>query len=182
MPLSHACMGRSKAIDKEKLPQLGYTTGRNSCWLANVARLLDAIVTPGQRIERDLSYGRFCDRKNDLLPMLQNVTVTDTRHTRHTCQRNSSHSSPTLVTLVTLVTDTRHRHTSHSSPTVVTLVTLVTDTRHTRHTCHRHASHLSPTLVTDTRHTRHTCHRHSSPTPSPTPTPASLVKLKNNIH
>jgi len=37
-------------IDKEKLPQLGYTTGRNSYWLANVARLLDAILTPGQRI------------------------------------------------------------------------------------------------------------------------------------
>jgi len=72
----------SKAINKEKLPQLGYTTGRNSYWLANVARLLDAILTPGQRIKRDLSYGRSCDRKNDLLPILQNVTVTDTRH-RH---------------------------------------------------------------------------------------------------
>ena len=69
-----------KAINKEKLPHLGYTTGRSSYWLANVARLLDAILTPGQRIERDLSYGRSCDRKNDLLPILQNVTVTDTRH------------------------------------------------------------------------------------------------------
>ena len=70
----------AKAINKEKLPQLGYTTGRNSYWLANVARLLDDILTPGQRIERDVSYGRSCDRKNDLLPILQNVTVTDTRH------------------------------------------------------------------------------------------------------
>ena len=46
----------AKAINKEKLPQLGYTTGRNSYWLTNVARLLEAILTPGQRIERDLSY------------------------------------------------------------------------------------------------------------------------------
>jgi len=65
----------TKAIDKEKLPQLGYTTGRNSYWLANVARLLNAIFTPGH-----LSYGWSCDRKNDLLPILQNFTVTDTRH------------------------------------------------------------------------------------------------------
>jgi len=41
----------TKAINKEKLPQLGYTTGRNSYWLVNVARLLDVILTPGQRIE-----------------------------------------------------------------------------------------------------------------------------------
>ena len=74
-------MARAKPY-KEKLSQLGYTTGRNSYWLANVARLLDAILTPGQRIERDLSYVSSCDRKNDLLPILQNVTVTDTRH-RH---------------------------------------------------------------------------------------------------
>jgi len=72
-----------KAIDKQKLSQLGYMTGRKSYWLANVARLLDAILTPGQCIERDLSYGRSCDRKNDLLPVLQNVTITDTHHTRH---------------------------------------------------------------------------------------------------
>jgi len=43
----------AKATDKEKLPRLGYTTGRNSYWLANVARFLDAILTPGQRIERE---------------------------------------------------------------------------------------------------------------------------------
>jgi len=67
-------VGSTKAIDNEKLSQLGYTTDRNSYWLANVARLLDAILTPGQRTERDLSYGRSCDRKNDLLPILQNVT------------------------------------------------------------------------------------------------------------
>ena len=90
--------GTVKAINKEKLPQLGYTTDHNSYWLANVVRLLDAILTPGQRIERDLSYRRSCDRKNDLLPILQNVTVTDTRHW------HSSHSSPTLVT--DTVTDT----------------------------------------------------------------------------
>jgi len=94
----------TKATDKEKLSHLGYTTGRNSYWLENVAQLLDAILTPGQRIERDLSYGRSCDRKNGLLPILQNVTVTDTRH------RHSSHSSHLSPTLVTRVTDTRHRH------------------------------------------------------------------------
>ena len=97
--LSVSILGITKAIDKEKLPQLGYTTGRNSYWLANVARLLDAILTPGQRIERDLTYRRSCDRENDLLPILQNVTVTDTRH-RYSS--HSSHLSPTLVT------DTRH--------------------------------------------------------------------------
>jgi len=81
--LSVFVLGITKAIDKEKLPQLGYTTGRNSYWLANIARLLDAILTPGQHIERDLTYRRSCDRENDLLPILQNVTVTDTHHTRH---------------------------------------------------------------------------------------------------
>jgi len=74
---------------------------------------------------RVFSYGRSCDRKNDLLPILQNVTVTDARH----CHRQSSPS---------LVTDTCHRH-RHLSPS------LVTDT------CHRHLS-LSPTVVTVTRH------------------------------
>jgi len=53
--------GTVKAINKEKLPELGYTTDHNSYWLANVVRLLDANLTPGQRIERDLSYGRCCD-------------------------------------------------------------------------------------------------------------------------
>jgi len=80
----------TKAIDKEKLPQLRYTTGRNSYWLANVARLLDAILTPGQRIdrqtalvmERTISYQYY---KTSPLPIL----VTDTRYTRH------RHSSPT---------------------------------------------------------------------------------------
>jgi len=70
---------------KAQLPQLGYTSGRNSYWLANVARLLDAIFD-SRSVYRDLSYGRSCDRKNDLLPILQNVTITDTRH------RHSSHS------------------------------------------------------------------------------------------
>jgi len=86
-----------KAIDEEKLPQLGYTTGRNSYWLANVTRLLDAIVTPGQRIEREtlvmeglvtertISY-QYC--KTSPSPIL----VTDTRHTCHT-RSLSSHSS-----------------------------------------------------------------------------------------
>ena len=142
------------------MPQLGYTSGRNSYWLANVARLLDAILTPGQRIEtlvmegpvteRTISY-QYC--KTSPSPTL----VADTRHTRHTCHR---HSSTTLVTLVTLVTDTRHtRHTCHRhwSPTLVTLVTIVTLVTNTRH------RHSSPTLVTGTRHTRHTRHRHSSP-------------------
>ena len=78
-----------KAINKEKLPHLGYTTGRSSYWLANVARLLDAILTPGQRIEREtlvmeglvtertISY-QYC--KTSPSPTL----VTDTRHTRVT--------------------------------------------------------------------------------------------------
>ena len=97
----------TEAIDKEKLPQLGYTTGCNSYWLANVARLLDAILTPGQRIERDLSYGRSCDGKNDILTILQNVTVTDTRHTCH------RHSSPTLVTNIRHRHHHRHQHQPH---------------------------------------------------------------------
>ena len=92
--LFHACscstlhlieLAYAKAI--KKLPQLGYTTGRNSYWLANVARLLDAILTPGQRIERDLMEGLVTERmiscqycKTSPSPIL----VTDTRHTRVT--------------------------------------------------------------------------------------------------
>ena len=45
-----------KAIYIYKLPQLGHTTGRNSYWLANAARLLDAILTPEQRM---ISY-QYC--------------------------------------------------------------------------------------------------------------------------
>ena len=88
------------AIDKEKLTQLGHTTGRNSSWLVNVAQLVDAVLTPGQRI---FSYERSCDQKNDLLvlPILQNVT--DTRR----CHRHSSRSLS--------VTNTRSKITSSSA-------------------------------------------------------------------
>jgi len=51
-----------KAINKEKLPQLGHTTGRSSYWLANVAWLLDAILTPGQRIESLVTEGLVKER------------------------------------------------------------------------------------------------------------------------
>jgi len=69
----------TKAIYKQKLPQLGHTTGRNSYWLANVAWLLDAILTSGQRIESLVTEGLVTE--NDLLPILKNVTVTDTNVT-----------------------------------------------------------------------------------------------------
>ena len=58
----------TKAIYKQKLPQLGHTTGRNSYWLANVALLLDAILTSGQRIESLVTEGLVTE--NDLLPIL----------------------------------------------------------------------------------------------------------------
>jgi len=40
----------------QKLPLLGHSTGRNSYWLANAARLLEAILTPEQRM---ISY-QYC--------------------------------------------------------------------------------------------------------------------------
>jgi len=81
-----------KATYKQKLPQLGHMTGHNSCWLANIAWLLDAILTPGQRIkslvmeglttERTISY-QYCKTS----PSLTLVTVTATRH----CHQHRPH-------------------------------------------------------------------------------------------
>jgi len=76
---------RTKAIDKEKLPQLGHTTGRHSYWLVNVARLLDAILTPRHRIESLIMEGLVTERtisyqycKTSPSPTL--VTVTNRPH------------------------------------------------------------------------------------------------------
>ena len=93
-----------KAIDTEKLPQLGYMTGRNSYWLANVARSLDAILTPGQCIETLVMEG----------------FVTERTILYQYCQTSLS---PTLVTLVINTHHTYHRHSS-PTPTPASLVKL----------------------------------------------------------
>ena len=60
----------AKSIYKQKLPQLGRTTGRNSYWLVNVTRFLVADSRPVYGI---VSYARSCDWKNDLLQICWNM-------------------------------------------------------------------------------------------------------------
>ena len=69
--------GSVRALYKQKLQQLGHTTSRR---LAGERRLIAGRHFDNRSLYRVLSYGRSCDRKNDLLPILQNITVTDTSH------------------------------------------------------------------------------------------------------
>ena len=82
---------------------IGWRTSRN-CWTPFWLQV--SVSSP--------FYGRSCDRKNDPLPILPNVTVTVTKVT---------------VNVANTVTDIRHRHSSRSLS--------VTDTRHRHRHLHR---------------------------------------------
>ena len=155
-------------------------TGRNSYWLANVARLLDAILTPGQHIEREtlVMEGLVTERTicyQYCKMSLSLILVTDTRHTQHRllshscdeCQRQVWRVWRMSVTSVgewrMRQCDTCHRH---SSPTLDAILTpgqriesmegLVMERTISYQYCKTSPSLI---LVTVTRHTCDECRR-----------------------